>query len=218
MSLGLSRGATPTLAPPRSDATTHWDRAATAVAVLVALPILSIALTAMAGGAGGMAHAMRFVLPTALMETLLLLAGVLLIACPIGVMTGWLVASFDFPGRRVLGWALVLPFAVPTYIAAYAYVEALDYFGPVQGALRWIFGFRSRADYWFPELRSLPGAAFVTGLVLYPTSMSRAAPPSRCRGRRCMMRRAASAARGWRRCGAPCCRRSRRWWRRAPRW
>lgn len=168
MSLGLTRGATPTLAPPRSDASTHWDRAAIAVAVLVALPILSIALTAMAGGAGGMAHAMRFVLPTALMETLLLLAGVLLIACPIGVMTGWLVASFDFPGRRVLGWALVLPFAVPTYIAAYSYVEALDYFGPVQGAIRWIFGFRSRADYWFPELRSLPGAAFVTGLVLYP--------------------------------------------------
>ncbi len=115
-----------------------------------------------------MAHALRFVLPTALQETLLLLAGVLLIACPIGVMTGWLVASFDFPGRRVLGWALVLPFAVPTYIAAYAYVEALDFFGPIQGALRWIAGFRSRSEYWFPEVRSLPGAAFVTGLVLYP--------------------------------------------------
>ncbi len=167
MSLGLTRGAAPATAP-RSDARTNWDRAAIAVAVLIALPIASIALVALGGGAGGMAHALRFVLPGALQDTLLLLAGVLLITCPIGVMTGWLVASFDFPGRRILGWALVLPFAVPTYIAAYAYVEALDYFGPVQSSLRWVTGFRSRSDYWFPDLRTLPGAAFVTGMVLYP--------------------------------------------------
>ncbi len=73
---GTDGGAT-TLSPPRSDTMTHWDRAAIAVAVLVALPIVSIALVAASGGAGGMAHALRFVLPTALWETLLLLAGVL---------------------------------------------------------------------------------------------------------------------------------------------
>ena len=167
MTLGLTRGAALGSAP-RSSGSTNWDRAAVAVAVLVALPIASIALLAVTAQGGGMAHAMRFVLPSALSETLLLLMGVLLIACPIGVLSGWLIASFDFPGRRVLGWALVLPFAVPTYIAAYSYVEALDYFGPVQSAMRWLVGYRSRSEYWFPDLRSLPGAAFVTALVLYP--------------------------------------------------
>jgi len=147
---------------------TQWDRAAIAVALVVAAPIVAIGALALGGGGDTAAHAFRHVLPGALAETALLLFGVLLIAGPIGVAAGWLIASFDFPGRKLLGWALILPFAVPTYIAAYAYVEALDFFGPAQTVLRAVTGLRARNEYWFPEVRSLPGAAFVTAIVLYP--------------------------------------------------
>src|SRR5215217_1145840 len=58
--------------------------------------------------------------------------------------------------------------AVPTYITAYVYVEILDAAGPVQSALRSLMGWRSRADYWFPEVRSLPGCILVMSVVLYP--------------------------------------------------
>jgi iron(III) transport system permease protein len=167
MTLSLGRGAT-AAPPPSPRETTNWDRAAFAVAALVASPLLAIAWLAAGADGGGLAHAARFILPTAFRETALLAAGVLLIAVPLGVAAGWLIASFDFPGRRLLGWGLVLPFAVPTYIAAYAYVEAFDYFGPLQGLFRWLTGYRARSAYWFPEIRSLGGAAFVTAMVLYP--------------------------------------------------
>ena len=64
--------------------------------------------------------------------------------------------------------ALILPLAVPTYIVAYVYVELLEPLGPVQSGLRAVFGWRSRADYWFPEIRSMPGAILLLGFVLYP--------------------------------------------------
>jgi len=57
---------------------------------------------------------------------------------------------------------------MPTYIVAYCYVDLLDAFGPVQSAFRHLFGFAGRRDYWFPEIRSLYGAVFVMGMVLYP--------------------------------------------------
>ena len=64
-------------------------------------------------------------------------------------------------------WALLLPLAMPGYIVAYAYTDFLQFAGPVQGALRELFGWQ-RGDYWFPEIRSVPGAVFVFTVVLYP--------------------------------------------------
>ena len=76
-------------------------------------------------------------------------------------------AATEFPGRRVLGWALVLPLAVPAYIAAYIYADLLDFAGPVQSGLRGLTGWGAE-DYAVPDIRSLGGGAFVLGIVLYP--------------------------------------------------
>ena len=107
-------------------------------------------------------------LPTALVDTALLLAGVSAIAAVAGVGAAWLVSAYQFPGRDLLVWLLPLPLAFPTYIVAYVYVDLLDALGPVQSALRSVMGWRSPADYWFPDVRSLGGAIFVVGVVLYP--------------------------------------------------
>jgi iron(III) transport system permease protein len=108
------------------------------------------------------------VLPAALLETGLLLGGVALVAGSIGVGTAWLITAYRFPGRTALAWLLPLSLAVPTYITAYVYVEIFDAAGPLQSALRGLMGWRSRADYWFPEVRSLPGCILVMSVVLYP--------------------------------------------------
>ena len=91
-----------------------------------------------------------------------------MIASVAGVGTAWIVTAYEFPGRNVLVWLLPLPLAFPTYIVAYVYVDLLDGIGPVQTALRALFGWTSAADYWFPNVRSLGGAIFVMGFVLYP--------------------------------------------------
>ena len=108
------------------------------------------------------------VLPRAALVTFELLALVALIAGSIGVVSAWLIADFDFPGKAQLSWMLVLPIAVPTYIAAYAFVEFLHFAGPVQSALRAVTGYQSARDYWFPNVRSLGGAALILSLALYP--------------------------------------------------
>ena len=95
---------------------------------------------------------------------LLVGAGVLII----GVGTAWLVTMCRFWGSRWLEWGLLLPLAAPAYLLAYAYTNMLDYFGPVQIWLRSIFGWTSINDYWFPNIRSLWGAAVMLLLVLYP--------------------------------------------------
>lgn len=138
------------------------------VALLVAAPLASLLHIASGGDATLWARLVADVLPAALTETGLLLAGVALLTGSIGVGAAWLVTAHRFPGRDALAWLLPLPLAVPTYITAYVYVEVFDAAGPVQMALRSLAGWSSRADYWFPEIRSLPGCIIVMSCVLYP--------------------------------------------------
>ncbi|MGV3492137.1 MAG: ABC transporter permease [Devosia sp.] len=134
--------------------------------LLMGLPIIWLAIAALsATGAGGLAANM---LPTALRDTGTLMASVGLITGVLGLLSAWLVTHFDFPGRRIFEWALILPLAVPTYLAAYTWVEFLDFTGPIQQAVRAIFGGETIRDYWFPQIKSPAGGAFVLSMVLYP--------------------------------------------------
>jgi len=138
------------------------------VACLMALPILSVATnTLLPGTPGTWPHLASTVLPGYIGTTIWLCLGVGGLAGLIGVGAAWLVTHFEFPLRRSLEWALVLPLAMPAYVMAYAYTDALQFAGPVQGWLRATMGW-TRADYWFPEVRSLGGAVVMFAFVLYP--------------------------------------------------
>ena len=136
---------------------------------LVALPVLSVFASFWRAGesAGTLRHLVATVIPAALLETSLLGLIVTIGVVSVGAATAWLVATCDFIGRRTFEWALLLPLAMPAYIVAYAYTDYLQYAGPLQQFLRDSFGWQ-RGDYWFPEIRSLAGAAFVFIVVLYP--------------------------------------------------
>lgn len=100
--------------------------------------------------------------------TLGLMAGVGAATLCLGAGTAWLIAAYEFRGRWLLGFLLVLPFALPSYVSAYAYVELLGYSGPVQETLRDWFGWSRPSDYYFPSITSLGGAIFILALALYP--------------------------------------------------
>jgi len=138
----------------------------TALAVLI--PLLALITLALSGGGADWPHLARNVLPVALKTTALLMAGVALLTASMGIIPAWLTAYYEFPGRRVLAWALVLPLAVPTYLAAYAYAEFFTFTGPPQSLIRALFGFKTSRDYWFPDIRSLWGAVVILSFVLYP--------------------------------------------------
>ncbi|TKT74276.1 iron ABC transporter permease [Aquamicrobium sp. LC103] len=132
------------------------------------MPILTLAGIALTGTGEMWPHLVSNVLPRATLTTLQLLAMVSVLSASIGVTSAWLVVAYEFPFRKTLAWALVLPLAVPPYLAAYAFAEFFLFTGPVQTLYRAMFGFQTARDYWFPDLRSTGGVAFVLAFVLYP--------------------------------------------------
>jgi iron(III) transport system permease protein len=168
--LGNAAPSTRRLTPMRRPRMAHPIATAVVlgVAALVIAPVVSLVLIALIGDAELWPHLVAHVLPDAMVNTVVLLAGVAVIAAVTGVGTAWIVTAYEFPGRSAFVWLLPLPLAFPTYIVAYVYVDILDGFGPVQTTLRAVTGFASAADYWFPNVRSLPGAILVMSFVLYP--------------------------------------------------
>jgi len=140
---------------------------ALAVALLVLAPVAAVVANVFQPGSGTWSHLAATVLPAYVGNTFLLLLGVAAGVLSIGVTTAWLVTAHRFPGSRVFEWALLLPLAVPASVLAYAYTDWLQVAGPVQGTLRALTGWRVR-EYWFPEIRSLPGAIAMLTLTLYP--------------------------------------------------
>ena len=137
------------------------------LAALLALPVVSVLTSVFSGAGDTWAHLAATALARYVGNTFLLLG---LVACgviSIGVVSAWLVTSYRFPFRAALEWALLLPLAMPAYVMAYAYTDWLQFTGPVQTALRSLTGWQVR-QYWFPEVRSLGGAAVMLSFALYP--------------------------------------------------
>jgi iron(III) transport system permease protein len=146
----------------------RWPPLGTLLLVLVmGLPLLWL-IGAAALSFGADSGVTATMLPIALRETGALMLWVGVIAGVLGLAAAWIVAHYDFPLRPVFDWALILPLAVPTYLAAYCFTEFLDFTGPAQQLVRAITGAQTIKDYWFPEIRSNGGAALVMSLVLYP--------------------------------------------------
>lgn len=152
--------------PPRRPLD-RWTVVIPLLALVLALPVLVIASFLLAPAGDVWLHLKETVLGEYLRHSLWLMLGVGAGVLLIGVPSAWLVTTCDFRGRRWLEWALLLPMAMPAYILAYTWTGLTDFAGPIQTALRDMFGW-SYGDYWFPEVRSLPGAVLMLTLVLYP--------------------------------------------------
>ncbi len=137
------------------------------VAAFCLLPLLGVLLAAISAESDTLAHLAETVLPRYAGTTLVLVLLVGAGTFALGTGAAWLVVMTEFPGRRIFEVALVVPLAFPAYVMAYAYTHLLDHPGIVQSTLRDITGWGPR-DYWFPEIRSVGGAAVMLILVLYP--------------------------------------------------
>lgn len=91
---------------------------------------------------------------------LLLLTGVL--AVVLGFVNAYIVTFYEFPYRKMISRLLVLPLALPSYIAAYTYADMFSYTGTIS-----VF-FRSIGVNHYFDIMSLPGAAFIFAFTLYP--------------------------------------------------
>jgi len=146
----------------------RWIKAlATFISIACCLPMLMVVFAAFSAETTTLNHLASSVLTDYIISTIQLSALVAVGAFLIGVGAAWLVTAYDFPGRRFFQLSLVLPLAFPAYILAYAYTHVFDHPGAVQALLRDTFVLGPK-EYWFPEIRSLGGAALMLTLVLYP--------------------------------------------------
>ena len=135
------------------------------IAGVVSLPIVAVVVLALNSESQAWAHLTQTVLPLWTLNTALLALGVAGGVLLLGVPPAWLVTRYRFPLRGLLEVTLVLPLAVPPYIAALALSWLLDGAGPIQNALRRIFQLHGEV---LPPLHSLGGAVCLLSLALYP--------------------------------------------------
>lgn len=136
------------------------------VVALLVLPVLIILGSLLRPAPAVWSHLLETVLGRYVTNSLLLGLGVGMGTVLIGVSTAWLVTACRFPGSRWLTWGLVLPFAAPAYILAYAYTDLLEAYNPIQLTVRAWLGLPPGVGFW--QVRSLPGAIAMLTLALYP--------------------------------------------------
>lgn len=144
-----------------------WNLAILAVSLIILAPFIFTLVLALSGKAPAFGHILSTRLGEHVATSAMVTFGALAFALPAGTVAAWLTTQTRFPGARFFGWALVLPLAVPGYLAAAAWGELLDVAGPVQGLVRGLTGWQA-GDYPVFGIRSVPGLAFVLGTSLYP--------------------------------------------------
>lgn len=141
-----------------------WRLAAFAVSLITLLPLLVVLSSFLSSEPQIWRHLVSYVLPDLLLNTFWLALGVAGGTALLGVSLAWLTAVCEFPGQRWFSWALMLPLAMPAYVAAFVNIGLFDFTGPLQTLLRDYFG----SSAWFPAIRSRGGVILVMSLSLYP--------------------------------------------------
>lgn len=147
------------------------NRIAVPLALLLFLPLFGLAAPFLFSAnaelaTGTLSHLWNFVLGGYIASTIVLIIGVGVGVFILGVGNAWIIASYEFPGKKVFEWALILPLAVPTYVMAYLFVDLLQFSGPIQSTLRTMLGMDSL--WFFPDPRSLSGAIWSFSFCLFP--------------------------------------------------
>ena len=142
----------------------RWTPIALAIAALLLLPLSVLLLSWHEVDGTIWSHLWHTQMPRLLSNTLVLVLGVGVGVTLLGVSLAWLTSLCDFPGRRWLDWALMLPFAIPAYVLAFVFIGLLEFSGPLQSLLRECFGQGLR----LPSVRSSGGVIAVLVLVFYP--------------------------------------------------
>lgn len=146
----------------------RWRTLTWFATLLLIAPMVIMLIAGIGASVDLFTHLWQTVLPDYILNTLLLAIIVIALVLLFGVTSAVIVVHTNVYAKQVLRWALLLPLAMPAYLVAYLYTDLFDYAGPVQRTIRAWFAWQSPNDYWFFDIRTLPGAATIIALVLYP--------------------------------------------------
>tara|TARA_B100000029_G_scaffold44451_1_gene41074 strand:- start:22 stop:1653 length:1632 start_codon:yes stop_codon:yes gene_type:complete len=144
-----------------------WRILPTLTFVVFVSPLVIVLLSLTGDYSDNWTHLYNFVLGDYITNSIFLVLGVGLISLIIGTSSAWIITKYDFLGRRILEWALILPLAIPPYILAYTFTGLFDDYGSANEFIRWVFNLDSSFVF-FPNVRNIFGAIIVFAFTLYP--------------------------------------------------
>ena len=144
-----------------------WEITPIALFIIFIAPVAIVLFSLTGDYSDNWSHLYQYVLTRYILNTAYLVAGVSILVTVVGVGTAWLVTNYNFTGKNIFEWALILPLAVPPYILAYTFTGLFDTFGTANNLIRDVFDL-GREFTFFPKVRNVPGAIVVFSFTLYP--------------------------------------------------
>ena len=141
-----------------------WGTSAVIILSLLSIPVWILIYKFFNAQSDVWDHLVHTVLSDYIYNTLVIIGGVGVLTFIIGVSTAWLVTAFDFPGRNFFKWTLILPLAIPPYVAAYTYAGIFDFTSPVSVYGSEMLGIKNA----FAGIMSMQNLVLILGFVMYP--------------------------------------------------
>ena len=146
---------------------TFWRFLPFAVLLVFTAPLIIVISSLFGEYSENWSHLFEFVLIDYISSSLYLVIGVSLLVFILGTVTAWTVTSYNFTGKRIFEWALILPLSIPPYILAYTFTGLFDHYGDANNLVRFLFNLENSSIF-FPNVRNIYGAIIVFAFTLYP--------------------------------------------------
>nr|WP_316571500.1 iron ABC transporter permease [Neobacillus sp. YIM B06451] len=143
-----------------------WSLLSLVLIILILIPNIIIGAQLFSEPNENWQHIKDYLLVDYIRNTLVIIFFTGIATTVIGTSLAWLITMYDFPLRNFLKWALILPLAIPPYIAAYTYHGIVNYTGVIQTTLRNSFDMTVNQKYF--NIMNIQGAVFIFTVCLFP--------------------------------------------------
>jgi len=143
-----------------------WYLSSFLISIVVAIPIVTVFTSFFESTSNYSSILKNTFLYEYIFNSIFLLLGVLILTFIIGVGCAYVVSFYKFPGANFFKWALILSFAIPSYIYAYSLTAFFENFGTAFSILKSIFG---EGDYnsFIPKFDDMLGAIISISFSLF---------------------------------------------------
>jgi len=143
-----------------------WYLSSLVISIIVAIPIVTV-FSSFFETTGNYSSIIKDTfLYEYILNSAILLIGVLFLTFVIGVGCAYLVSFYKFPGAKFFKWALILSFAVPAYIYAYSLTAFFENYGTAFSILKKVFG-EGNYNQTIPKFDGMLGAIISISFSLF---------------------------------------------------
>lgn len=131
-------------------------------ALLILFPLSNIFIGIFNSPSDTWVHIKTYLLEEYIRNTIVLILFTGIFSATLGFASAYIVTFYEFKFRKAFSWLLILPLALPSYMAAFIYADMFSYTGVITRMFNHI-GIHKLID-----VMSMQGAIFIFSFTLYP--------------------------------------------------